>query len=59
MDDVKEKIVDADGSLNAPKRQEVLDTLADIQKAKTMLGWTPKIAFEQGLKQTYEYFKKE
>ena len=42
MDDVKEKIVDADGSLNAPKRQEVLDTLADIQKAFELMS-APKI----------------
>ena len=45
--------------IHGPSVIEPKNTLADIQKAKTMLGWTPKIAFEQGLKQTYEYFKKE
>ena len=46
-------------TIHGPSVIEPKNTLADIQKAKTMLGWTPKIAFEQGLKQTYEYFKKE
>ncbi len=29
----------------------------DITKAKTILGWEPKISREEGLKRTYEYFK--
>ena len=42
MDDVKEKIFDDDGSLNLPKRQEVLDTLTDLQKAFELMS-APKI----------------
>lgn len=30
----------------------------DISKAKQILDWTPKISREEGLKITYEYFKK-
>ena len=29
----------------------------DITKARTILGWDPKISREEGLKITYEYFK--
>lgn len=29
----------------------------DITKAKEILGWTPKIDREEGLRRTYEYFK--
>lgn len=29
----------------------------DITKAKTILGWEPKISREEGLKRTYEYFR--
>ncbi len=32
-------------------------TLADISKANELLGWKPKISFEEGLKKTIEYFK--
>lgn len=31
----------------------------NIDKAKTLLKWSPKINLEDGLKQTLEYFKKE
>ncbi|RAJ87364.1 dTDP-glucose 4,6-dehydratase [Chitinophaga dinghuensis] len=30
----------------------------DITKARTLLGWEPKVNREEGLKITYEYFKK-
>lgn len=30
----------------------------DITRAKTILGWEPKISLEEGLKSTIEYFKK-
>ena len=31
----------------------------DISRAKEVLGWEPKVAREQGLALTYEYFKKQ
>ena len=30
----------------------------DITKAKTILGWEPKVVLEEGLKKTIEYFRK-
>lgn len=30
----------------------------DITKARTILGWEPKVDREEGLRRTYEYFKK-
>ena len=29
----------------------------DITKARTILGWEPKVDRKEGFKQTYEYFK--
>jgi len=29
----------------------------DITKAKRLLGWEPKVSFEEGLKKTIEYFR--
>jgi len=42
------------------KREGDLDLLqADITKAKNVIGYHPKISFEQGLKKTVEWFKTE
>lgn len=32
-------------------------SLADITKAKTILGWEPKVSLDEGLKRTIEYYK--
>jgi len=37
---------------------DVFKTHADIKKAKLMLGYNPKVGFEEGLKKTLDYFKK-
>ena len=29
----------------------------DITKARTLLGWEPKVSLEDGLKETIEYFR--
>jgi nucleoside-diphosphate-sugar epimerase len=29
----------------------------DITRAKTLLGWEPKVGLEEGLKETIEYFR--
>ena len=31
----------------------------DITKARTLLGWEPKVALEDGLTKTIEYFRKK
>lgn len=31
----------------------------DISKAKTILGWTPKVKLQEGLKKTIDYFKNQ
>ena len=40
-------------------RVEPHDTLADITRAKVLLGWEPRISFEEGLERTMEWFKSE
>lgn len=34
---------------------EILETLAGIQKIKSELGWVPKVSIEQGLRKTYDW----
>jgi dTDP-glucose 4,6-dehydratase len=29
----------------------------DITRAKSLLGWEPKVSRKEGLKKTYEYFR--
>lgn len=48
----KVKIVYKPLPLDDPKQRQ-----PDITKAKTILGWEPKISRTEGLKITYEYFK--
>lgn len=36
---------------------DVRKTHSDISKAENLLGWRPKIAFEQGLEKTVEWFR--
>lgn len=40
-----------------PRQGDVFRSLADIYKIKTILGYEPKIDFEDGLSRTVEYFK--
>jgi dTDP-glucose 4,6-dehydratase len=47
-----QKIVYKDLPVDDPKQRK-----PDITKAKTLLGWEPKVSREDGLKITYEYFK--
>ena len=39
--------------VNDPKRRR-----PDISKAKEVLGWAPKVSRAEGIRKTYEYFKK-
>jgi UDP-N-acetylglucosamine 4-epimerase len=44
--------------LYAPERVgDVKHSLADISKAKNLLGYDPKISVEEGLKKTFEWYK--
>ena len=36
---------------------DVRHTLADISKARRVLGYEPKVDFEDGLRRTIEYFR--
>lgn len=47
-----QKIVYQDLPKDDPKQRQ-----PDITKAKTLLGWEPKVSRAEGLKITYEYFK--
>ncbi|KKU12737.1 MAG: UDP-glucose 4-epimerase [Parcubacteria group bacterium GW2011_GWC2_45_7] len=39
-------------------RVEPHDTLADVRRARELLGWVPQVKFEEGLKRTMEWFEK-
>ena len=41
-----------------PEKSEVERLLADNEKAKTLLHWTPEYSLEQGLQETINWFKK-
>ena len=43
----------------APRRQgDVKDSCADVRLARTLLGYTPRIEFEDGLRTVIEYYRK-
>ena len=42
-----------------PRKGDARKTCADIEKAKELLGWTPKYDFCEGLKRTVAWFKKK
>src|SRR6187549_109850 len=41
----------------APRAGDVKDSQADISKAKALLGYTPIVSFEDGLKNTVEWYR--
>jgi UDP-glucose 4-epimerase len=60
VNEVASQIIKLSGKNITPKHgpalNEIKDSLPDINKAKTLLGWEPKVGFEEGLKETYKYF---
>jgi UDP-N-acetylglucosamine 4-epimerase len=38
---------------------DVKHSLADISKAKTILGYHPSVSVKEGLKKTWEWYKEE
>jgi dTDP-glucose 4,6-dehydratase len=53
-----ESIVETDEERIRPEKSEVMLLLCDNKKAKRLLGWEPKINFEEGLERTIRYIKK-
>jgi len=47
-----QKLITKDLPVNDPKQRQ-----PDITKARTLLGWEPKVSRSEGLKLTYDYFK--
>ncbi|HPF98411.1 MAG: SDR family oxidoreductase [Flavobacteriaceae bacterium] len=39
-----------------PRQGDVKDSLADISKAETLLGYAPEVTVKEGLKKTWSYF---
>ena len=51
-----EELIKSGKCIMAPQRRgEVRETLADISKAKKLLGWAPKMKFEKGIKELLKY----
>ena len=49
---------ECDAMYGPPRRGDVRDSLADISKAKRLLGYEPKVTVKEGLKLTWEYFNR-
>ncbi len=43
---------------DAPQKGDVRDSQADISRAKKLLGWTPQVNLDAGLRKTVEWFLK-
>lgn len=38
------------------QKTDMVETMADIEKAKTVLNWSPRVSFEEGIKKTVEWY---
>ena len=45
--------------LNERRKNEIMNTIADIRHINDRLGWEPKISIDEGLKKTFEWYKNE
>jgi nucleoside-diphosphate-sugar epimerase len=43
----------------SPREGDIRDSQADISLARDVLGYNPRIGFEEGLKRTWEWFRKK
>ena len=43
---------------DAPRNGDIRDSQADVSLARKMLGYEPRVLFEEGLKRTWEWYKK-
>jgi nucleoside-diphosphate-sugar epimerase len=41
----------------APRRGDVRDSRADVEKAQRLLGYEPSVAFDEGLRKTIEWYR--
>ena len=48
--------IDAEPQFGEPRMGDVRDSLADIGKAERVLGYKPRVSFEQGLEETTSWF---
>lgn len=53
----KPVVVESDEKRLRPEKSEVERLLADNSKARTLLGWEPKVGLEDGLKRTIEWLR--
>ena len=44
-------------SYGPPRAGDVKDSLADITRARTLLGYEPKVSFQEGLRQTVDWYR--
>jgi UDP-glucose 4-epimerase len=42
-----------------PRAGELFRSSLDVSKAKRVLGWAPEVAFDDGLRELVEWFRKE
>jgi len=42
---------------DAPRNGDIRDSQADVSLARTILGYEPRVLFEEGLKRTWEWYK--
>lgn len=61
VDEIVRKLVNISGQKavvnykNKRRKNEIMDTIADIKKAKKKLNWEPKVDIDGGLKACYHY----
>jgi NAD dependent epimerase/dehydratase len=53
----QQPMVEADPTRIRPDNSEVLRLLADNRKAKELIGWSPKVSLDEGLRRTIEWVR--
>lgn len=54
----REVSIETDENRVRPEQSEVMELLCHREKAKTLLGWEPKVSFDDGLKETIGFIEK-
>jgi UDP-N-acetylglucosamine/UDP-N-acetyl-alpha-D-glucosaminouronate 4-epimerase len=49
---------DVSARYEAPRAGDVRDSLADLTRARTLLGYEPRVSLEEGLKRTFDWWQK-